>query len=257
MPSDELVLVFPPGDADRDDEPAVMRPDGITPLREKGGPSAAHWYLDSAVGDLRASAQALGENWRATPYFDMAEPHIDQQWSEFIYPLISDCDFSVVVDLAAGHGRNTERLRHLAGKVFALDVIEEHVHFCETRFAEDSRVECLVCDGVSLTGIPDASVSLVYSFDSMVHFDSDVVRAYLGDIARVLRPGGRGMCHHSNYTDRPIGDFRESPHWRNFMSRELFAHYCHKEGLSIVRSELIDWGVPDLDCITLVERPSA
>ena len=198
----------------------------------------------------------LSENWRETPYFEIAERHIDRQWSELIQPLMADCDLSVVVDLAAGHGRNTEKLRHLAGKIYAIDVIEDHVRFCQARFAEDPRVECLVCDGVSLTGIADASVSFVYSFDSMVHFDSDVVRAYLMDIARALRPGGRGMCHHSNYIDRPTGDFRDSPHWRNFMSRELFAHYCHMEGLSVVRSELVDWGIPDLDCITLFERPS-
>ncbi len=203
---------------------------------------------------LESRARALGENWRDSPYYDRAEPEMERQWAEQIFPLISDCDFSVVVDLAAGHGRNTEKLRHLAGKVYAVDINEANVAFCRERFAGDPRVECLVCDGVSLTGIPDKSVSLVYSFDSMVHFDSDVVRAYLRDIARVLRAGGRGMCHHSNYTGNPTGDFRASPHWRNFMSKELFEHYCHKEGLSVVRAQLLDWELPALDCITVFER---
>jgi len=206
------------------------------------------------MDDLQAVAREVSENWRDTPYFDLAERDIDRQWDDLVYPLIDDCDFSVVVDLAAGHGRNTEKLRHLAGKIYAVDVMEEHVRFCERRFAEDPRVECLVCDGVSLSGIADESISLVYSFDSMVHFDTDVVRAYLKDIARVLRPGGRGVCHHSNYTENPAGDFRNSPQWRSFMSKELFEHYCSKEGLHVVRADVIDWGVPDLDCITVFER---
>jgi SAM-dependent methyltransferase len=204
--------------------------------------------------ELQLRAAAVGENWRHTPYFERAEPDIDRQWRRLIFPLIDDCDFTAVVDLAAGHGRNTEKLRHLAAKVYALDVIEDHVSFCRLRFADDPRVECRLCDGITLTGISDASISLVYSFDSMVHFDPDVVRSYLRDIYRALLPGGRAMCHHSNYTENPTGDFRESPHWRNFMSRELFAHYAHKEGLEVVRAQLVDWGIPELDCITVLER---
>src|SRR5215203_2363689 len=97
--------------------------------------------------DLESAARAVGENWVDTPYFEMAEPEMDRQWQELIYPLISDCDFSVVVDLAAGHGRNTEKLRRIAGKVYALDVVEQNVAFCQLRFAEDPRVESRLCDG--------------------------------------------------------------------------------------------------------------
>jgi hypothetical protein len=122
--------------------------------------------------------------------------------------------------------------------------------------AGDDRVACLVTDGVSLAGIPDGSATLVFSFDSMVHFDSDVVRAYLREFLRVLVPGGAAFCHHSNYTGRPSGDFTAAPHWRNFMSRELFAHYCAKEGLAVVESRVIDWTEPALDCLTVLRKPA-
>jgi ubiquinone/menaquinone biosynthesis C-methylase UbiE len=206
---------------------------------------------------LARLAREIGENWVETPYFDQAEGDTDWHWHDFAFPMIQDCDFSVVLDLAAGHGRNAAKLLELAEKLYIVDVNEENVDFCRRRFHGDARVSFLVCDGISLTGVPDEEITLAYCFDSMVHFDSDVVRAYLGEFRRVLRPGGRGMCHHSNYSANPSADdFRDNPHWRNFMSRELFEHYCAKEGLVVIRSQLIEWGIPDLDCITVFEKPA-
>ena len=105
----------------------------------------------------------------------------------------------------------------------------------------------------------DGSITLVYSFDSMVHFAPEVVRSYLRECRRVLVPGGHGFCHHSNYTGNRDGDFRTSPHWRNYMSRELFATYCREAGLDLVRSDVIDWGQPPdfyagLDSLTVFRR---
>src|SRR5690606_23099253 len=100
------------------------------------------------------------------------------------------------------------------------------------------------------------SVSLLYCFDAMVHFDSDVVRSYLREFRRILQPGGRAFCHHSNYAGSPSGDFRVSPAARNFMTKELFEHYAHKEGLRVVRARVIKWNLPDHDCLTLLDRPA-
>jgi hypothetical protein len=87
----------------------------------------------------------------------------------------------------------------------------------------------------------------------MVHFDSDVVRSYLRDSHRALKPGGRGFFHHSNYTGGY--DWRKNPQGRNFMSREFFGHYADKEDLTVVKQTLLDRPHhPQLDCLTLVER---
>ena len=95
-------------------------------------------------------------------------------------------------------------------------------------------------------------MTFLYCFDSMVHFDSDVVRAYLREFRRVLRPGGTGFCHYSNYTGNPTGSYRDHPGWRNFMSVELFEHYAAKEGLKPVRSRRRR----DHDAVTVFRRSS-
>jgi SAM-dependent methyltransferase len=204
---------------------------------------------------VAAATRAVGEVWHESPYYDEAERYTEHAWSH-VSPYLEGCDFSRVVDLAAGHGRHGTKLLPLAEVLYIVDMTPENIDFCRQRFGDDPRVRYVLNDGMSLSEIPQDEVTLVFCFDAMVHFDSDTVRAYLHEFRRVLRPGGRGFCHHSNYTGNPGGDWRANPEWRNFMSRELFAHYAAKAGLRILRSDLIDWGsVAGLDCYTLFERP--
>ena len=208
---------------------------------------------------LLAVARGVGDDWKAGPYYDNAEHGIESQWQTIIWPIIrdADADFTCVLELAAGHGRNSEKLRHLAGKLYVVDINQENIAFLQRRFADCQNITYILNDGISLRQILNNEVTLVYSFDSMVHFDSDVVRAYLKEFQRILRPGGLGFCHYSNYTDQPTGDYRNSPHWRNFMSRELFEHYLWKEGLVPLTSQLVDWDYSgsNLDAVTLFKKP--
>ncbi len=210
--------------------------------------------------DLLRRARASGDPFKQAEYVARAEREMDGLWQRLIWPLIRECDFRRVVDLAAGHGRNSARLREVAGEIVIVDINDECLAACRARFAGDGRFSFVQTDGASLAGIADASVSLVYSFDSMVHFEREVVRAYLKEARRVLEPGGRGFFHHSNYTGNEGGDFRRSPHWRNYMSLALFARYASEAGLLLTGSQAIDWGAePDfyagLDGVTLVRRP--
>jgi acetyltransferase-like isoleucine patch superfamily enzyme/ubiquinone/menaquinone biosynthesis C-methylase UbiE len=207
-----------------------------------------------AEARVRQLAKFVGDDWKQRPYYDEAEQYMEQQWREAIWPFIQTADFSHVLDLAAGHGRNSEKLKEHAQKIHIVDINVENIEFCQKRFAGDPRFVFTQNDGCSLSFIPAASISLAYCFDAMVHFDSDVVRAYLREFARVLRPNALGFCHHSNYAQNPGGDVHRNPGWRNFMSQALFAHYCGKEGLTVVKSRVIDWELPGSDCITLFRK---
>jgi ubiquinone/menaquinone biosynthesis C-methylase UbiE len=203
---------------------------------------------------LRELARAVGDDWRSGPYYDEAEAAMDYQWRAEIWPLISAADFACTVELAPGHGRNSERLRQLATRLYLVDINIENIDFLKRRFADVENVVVVHNNGVDLAAIPDATVTFVYSFDSMVHFDSDVVRAYLGEFERVLKAGGQGFCHYSNYTGNPTGSYRDHPGWRNFMSVALFEHYLTKEGLTPIRSRRIRETADSSDAVTLFRK---
>jgi ubiquinone/menaquinone biosynthesis C-methylase UbiE len=203
---------------------------------------------------LNDIARDIGKDWVESPYYEDAEKFIDTQWDGLIWPFIQGSDFSNTIDLAAGHGRNTKKLKKIAQKLWVVDMNKENVEFCKLRFAKDDRIVFLLNDGVSLSGVQDESITFIYCFDAMVHFDSDIIRNYLKEFQRVLVPGGRGFCHHSNYSSNPTGDFRENPGWRNYMSDNLFAHYCMKEELAVIKQKVIDWEIPEMDCFSLFEK---
>jgi hypothetical protein len=103
--------------------------------------------------------------------------------------------------------------------------------------------------------IDDASVTAVFSYDAMVHFEPITVASNLAEIGRELVPGGRSVLHHSKFSGNPTGIFTSSPSWRNYMTTDLFAHFASRAGLAVLNYQTFQWGtIPDLDCISLVEK---
>ena len=191
-------------------------------------------------------------------YYGVAELHMDMQWATVIYPIIKDCDFTHVLELAPGHGRNTEKLIKVAGEISLVDVTESCITACKERF-KNYRGRCklnyFVNDGRTMPQIENGSVTFIYSWDSMVHFDLDIVKSYIVEFSRILRPGGFGFIHHSNYSAHKGRYWRKNPHCRNYMSSELFSQLCKEVGLDVRSSKVIDWGgVKGLDCMTLFKK---
>ena len=208
---------------------------------------------------LRGAAQQVGRDWKRSPYYDAAEQGMERQWKELVWPFLTDeqeggINYSETVELAAGHGRNSAKLLPLAGMLYLVDINVENIAFLRRRFGQNPKLHYHVNNGYSLSFLTTSSISFIYCFDAMVHFDSDIVRSYIKEFSRILIPGGRAFAHHSNYTDNPGGDLHDNPGWRNFMSQELFAHYAHKEGLSVIRQKTIDWKRDRtfIDCFTLL-----
>jgi SAM-dependent methyltransferase len=160
------------------------------------------------------------------------------------------------LELAPGYGRCTEFLRNFCERLTLVDLVEKCISACRERFAGDQRLSYHVNDGKTLPMIASSSIDLVFSWDSLVHVESDAVRSYVAEFARILKPDGAGLVHHSN-----LASFKDASgtltipnqHLRaESVSAALFEDWCHESGLACVAQEIINWGGPHLiDCVSV------
>jgi SAM-dependent methyltransferase len=94
-----------------------------------------------------------------------------------------------VLEIGCGMGRLFEGLSARFGDVWGIDI--------SATMIEKGREHCpvpatwLVGDGASLTGVADASIDHVISFEVFQHIpEREVIYSYLAECRRVLRPGG-------------------------------------------------------------------
>ena len=209
---------------------------------------------------IQEDAARVARDWHNAKYYDQAETGMEKQWKGFVWPFLAPhrdhIDFSKTMDFACGRGRNTVKLNAFTEDITLVDVQQSNIEHCRERFADKKEFKYLICDGYSLNELNDSSFTFIYTFDAVVHFDSDVVRAYLKEFHRTLKLGGRAFIHHSNTTDRPGQSHKRNPGWRNFMSNALFAHYSIKEGFFVLKQQEIDWRGDGslIDGLTLIEK---
>ena len=216
------------------------------------------------VRQVQALASTEAKVWEASSYYDDAERWTWLFWSEAhqFRPLFEQLDLLRVLELACGHGRHSEHLRaHYGsrlGSLVMMDILRSNVDYCKVRLGHHENLRVLVNNGVDFQPIPASSLTSIFCYDAMVHFDRQVIRSYLGDAVRVLVPGGKALFHHSNYSFDPDSHFGTNPHARAFMSKGLFARYAQRLGLEVLQQTVMDWGGESgLDCLTLLAKPEA
>lgn len=192
----------------------------------------------------------------ADSYHGKAASHMEAQWNVLIGPILAKypINYRRTIDFAAGYGRNTQKLLEAGAEhVTMVDVNPECISQLELRFPRD-RTTAILNNGFDLSGLDTSAFTFLYTFDAMVHFDLEIVLSYVDEFARVLEPKSYAFIHHSNYTSNPGGDFRQNPHWRNFMSADIFKHVALRSGFSVDQQTIFSWGEPDNDCITVLRR---
>lgn len=165
-----------------------------------------------------------------------------------------------LVEIAPGYGRWTKYLLEHCDRLDAFDLNVNCVEFCNKTFAEQvaaQRCSFTANDGLSLPGIADGSTDMVFSFDSLVHVEQDVIDAYLGEIERVLKPGGYAFLHHSNLAT--LGTYKEGTLGRGVtVGASTVAKAARARGLSVMVQEMMTWQGTELrDCITLLIKGTA
>ena len=79
-----------------------------------------------------------------------------------------------------------------------MDLSSKCIESCKQRFAYASHISYHINDGRSLDMIENRSIDFVFSFDSLVHAEADVLESYLDQLSNKLKPHGVGLIHHSN-----------------------------------------------------------
>lgn len=211
------------------------------------------------MGELEKLATTEAKVWEANSYYDDAERWLYLFWDDDrpFRRLFNELDLANVLELACGYGRHSEYVtKHLPfGHYIGQDILESNVVHCKNRINSPRAIFQLNA-GTNFQPAEDQSVSSIYCYDAMVHFDRRVVQSYLNDASRVLARGGKVLLHHSNFSDSETV-FAQNPHARAYMTRDVFNGYAKAAGLRLLKQETIQWGeVPELDCLSLLEKPS-
>jgi ubiquinone/menaquinone biosynthesis C-methylase UbiE len=202
------------------------------------------------------------------------------QWFGAILPRISSfVPADTILEIAPGHGRWTAFLRNLCRRLILVDLAAPCIERCQERFASDLHISYFVNDGTSLGMVEDASLDFIFCFDSLVHAEDTVLKTYMAEFSKKLRPNGAAFIHHSNLgayqrlvkvesqvskipkltgglTRLGVWD-NVTRHWRaRSMTAEKMAMFASEHNLQCVSQELIAWKTKwaTIDCFSTIVR---
>jgi Dimethyladenosine transferase (rRNA methylation) len=198
------------------------------------------------------------------------------QWYGTILPRIKlFVPTNRILEIACGYGRWTQYLKDLCKNLVVVDISEECIQACKKRFSECSHIEYHVNDGIKLDMISDCSVDFVFSFDSLVHADESVMKAYICQLQRILTNAGVAFIHHSNLGEYngtysrirkipklealliQLGMLEKNLHWRDFsVDAKKVERFAEENGLRCLSQEIIPWGTKRMfiDCISTITK---
>jgi SAM-dependent methyltransferase len=158
-----------------------------------------------------------------------AEPHFGDRWGDpelerplravrrrFIAPYVHPGQ--TVLEIGSGGGRWTQYFQG-AGRLIVVEYNPEAFVYLRRRFPH-RPFTAYRTRGYEMAGVAGASVDFVFTFDVFVHVEPEGIGAYLGEIERVLRPGGVAVVHYGNVRKRFA---RENPGFSRMTRRRMQA----------------------------------
>lgn len=198
------------------------------------------------------------------------------QWHGTILPRIHNfIPTDRILEIACGYGRWTQFLKNMCRNLAIVDLSEECIHACRQRFSGCSHIEYHLNDGKSLHMVSDASVDFVFSFDSLVHADESILKAYISQLPRILKDEGVAFIHHSNLGEYQamysrirsipklegllirLGILEKTLHWRDCgVSARVVEELAEEHGLKCISQEVIPWGTKRtfIDCFSTIVK---
>jgi len=182
----------------------------------------------------------------------------EAQWFGSIYPRLHRfLPARRILEIAPGFGRWTRYLLPACESYVGIDLSGQAVEACKERFGHIEDVAFYQNDGLSLGDAEDNAFDFIFSFDSLVHAEMDVLETYMPQLVRKLAGSGVAFIHHSNFFEMAAGT--ENPHSRAAsVSAKKVARLVGDCGGQVLIQEVLNWGGPNLiDCFTVFGKADA
>ena len=199
----------------------------------------------------------------------------EMQWYGSILPRIRRLvPCGTILEIAPGFGRWTHFLKDVCERLIIVDLVPKCIEACRARFADCDHIVYHVNDGRSLDMVPDDSVDFVFSFDSLVHVQPQVIESYVSQFPRLLKSSGHTFLHHSNLGNyAAYRQLSSIPLLRKFLQKvrilernthnrdpevtsDMMQSIARKHGLSCLTQEVVNWHTRAalIDCLTVLHK---
>jgi len=179
----------------------------------------------------------------------------EAQWFGALYPRIHRLlPAKRILEIAPGFGRWTRYLLPVSESYVGIDLSEQAVTACEKSFGHVAHAKFFQNDGLSLDDAADDGFDFIFSFDSLVHAEMEVLEQYIPQLVRKLSGPGVAFIHHSNFFE--MAPDTANPHSRAVsVSAKKVAELIDGCGGKVLVQEVVNWGGGDLiDCFTIFGR---
>lgn len=103
-----------------------------------------------------------------------------------VLPLVEN---KIVLDAACGEGYGSCIMAERASRVYGLDINAETIEAAKTKYQEYQNINFLT-GSIARIPLPDYSVDIIVSFETIEHVDPSIQDDFLEEIYRVLKPEG-------------------------------------------------------------------
>ena len=195
---------------------------------------------------------ASGEEWSG------AWGGSEAQWFGTLYPRLHRLlPAGRILEIAPGFGRWSKFLIPSCTDYLGIDLAQNCIDASRAAFAAFPHARFAVNDGVSLEAAEDGAFDLVFCFDSLVHAEADVLRAYVPQILAKLSPRGCAFVHHSNLNGLAVTPGRHTHFRAPSVSGALVEAMVREAGGEVAVQEVVNWPSPEsdlIDCFTTFRR---
>ena len=200
-------------------------------LNDFGGEAG---YYGDQWGDPSLGGLAL--LWRRVRRGERPPGDLAKVLKHYLSPYVT-ADASVL-EIGPGGGRWTQFLMP-AREIVLVDLNAEFFPYLEDRFRDHAaKLRFYQTSGYELAGVENESVDFVFSFGTFVHIRPRGIDEYLGDIRRVLRPGGVVSIQYADRTKPYFGNAeREGYHGFSDMNGKKMERLLRRRRFEVVEHD--------------------